>query len=110
MIRIYVKRDKENNIVEYKVTGHAGYDKHGSDIVCSAVSALTQASIIGLIKVAGISVDYSVDSDGALHCIIPPLRRRRRREANILLDTMFYALGDIEKNYPGNVLISETEV
>ncbi len=110
MIRIYVKRDKENNIVEYNVTGHSGYGRHGSDIVCSAVSALTQANIIGLIKVLGISgVEHST-RDGMLRCIMPPLDGRGRHEANILLDTMFCALKNIEENYPGNILIYEEEV
>lgn len=109
MIRVDIKRDDQNNIVEYKVTGHAGYDKRGRDIVCSAVSVLVQASIIGLTKVANVKVEYST-GDGKLHCIIPPLEQRSRREANLLLDTMFYALEDISENYPGNVVISEMEV
>jgi uncharacterized protein YsxB (DUF464 family) len=34
-------------ITGYKVSGHAGYSEEGSDIVCSAVSALTQAPLLG---------------------------------------------------------------
>ena len=37
-------------ITGYKVSGHAGYSEEGSDIVCSAVSALTQAPLLGLEK------------------------------------------------------------
>ena len=109
MIRISVKRDKRNRIVEYRVTGHAGYDEYGRDVVCSAVSAIAQAAIIGLVKVAGIEAEYSIDG-GDLYCAVPHLEGQRRREADLLLDTMFYTLESIRDGYPGNILISETEV
>ncbi|MCF7934829.1 MAG: ribosomal-processing cysteine protease Prp [Synergistales bacterium] len=36
-------------------SGHAGYGTHGTDIVCSAVSALMQCLLVGLDDVAGVS-------------------------------------------------------
>ena len=42
-----VFKDKQGMIVGYKVSGHAGYSEEGSDIICSAVSALTQAPLLG---------------------------------------------------------------
>ncbi|MGI6704131.1 MAG: ribosomal-processing cysteine protease Prp [Clostridia bacterium] len=109
MIKVCVKRDKQNSIVEYRVTGHAGYDAHGRDVVCSAVSVLAQAAVIGLTRVVGIEVDYSID-DGDLYCVIPSLKGDSRREADLILDTMFYTLENIREGYPGNILITETEV
>jgi uncharacterized protein YsxB (DUF464 family) len=109
MIEIEIKRNRQNSIIEYRVTGHAGYDEYGRDVVCSAVSTLAQAVIIGLEKVAGIKPKYSI-ANGDLHCIVPPLDSGRRREADILLDTMFHALMSIRDSYPGYVSISEMEV
>ena len=37
-------------ITGYKVSGHAGYSEEGLAIVGSAVSALTQAPVLGLEK------------------------------------------------------------
>ncbi|MGI6698236.1 MAG: ribosomal-processing cysteine protease Prp [Clostridia bacterium] len=109
MIRVSIKRNKQKSIVEYRVTGHSGYDECGRDIVCSAVSTLSQAVIIGLEKVAGIAPKYWI-KDGDLHCIIPPLDVKNRREADLLLDTMYHTLISIKQSYPENISISEMEV
>lgn len=77
--------------------------------MCSAVSTLSQAVIIGLEKVAGIAPKYWI-KDGDLHCIIPPLDVKNRREADLLLDTMYHTLISIKQSYPENISISEMEV
>jgi hypothetical protein len=109
MISVNIKRDSKNHIVEYRVFGHADYDEYGKDIVCSAVSVLTQAALIGLKEVAGIDVDYSI-ADGVLICTLPPLEDGKRKEADILLDTMYCALDNIRSSYPGNLTVIEEEV
>jgi uncharacterized protein YsxB (DUF464 family) len=109
MIEIEIKKNKQNSIIEYRVTGHAGYDEYGRDVVCSAVSALAQAVIIGLENVVGIKPKYSI-ANGDLHCLVPTLDSLKRREADILLDTMFHALKSIKDSYPENISISEMEV
>jgi hypothetical protein len=109
MITVCVKRDKKNSIVEYRITGHADYDEYGRDVVCSAVSVLAQSVIIGLTRSVGIKPEYSMDG-GNLYCILPPLDYKKRKEADLLLDTMFYTLESIKQSYPGNISIFETEV
>jgi hypothetical protein len=109
MITAYVKRDNKKSVVEYRITGHANCGEYGRDVVCSAVSVLAQAIIIGLTKTMGIKPDYSIDG-GDLYCAIPPLDEKRRREADLLLDTMFYTLKSIRDSYPENISIFETEV
>ena len=42
MVSVDLFRNRQGMITGYKVSGHAGYSEEGSDIVCSAVSALTQ--------------------------------------------------------------------
>ncbi|MBA1335241.1 MAG: putative ribosomal protein [Firmicutes bacterium] len=109
MIKVKIKKDKNSHIIEYRVYGHAGFDEYGKDIVCSAVSALTQAVVIGLKEVAGIEIDYSVNGD-ALRCSLPPLEDYKRREADILLNTMCLALDNIKSSYPSNLTVIEEEV
>ena len=38
----------ENGRYTLEAKGHAGYDKHGHDIICAAVSALLQMGWAGL--------------------------------------------------------------
>lgn len=48
MIRARLARDPEGRIVRLLVRGHAGYAERGRDIVCAAVSAITQTALLGL--------------------------------------------------------------
>lgn len=45
MIRVNIKRDQKGSIVAFEVSGHAGYEEHGRDIICAAASALSYAAI-----------------------------------------------------------------
>ena len=56
MITIRIFRDKHQNIVKYQISGHSGYAEIGSDIVCAAVSAVSQSSVLGLMEVLKLSI------------------------------------------------------
>ena len=53
-------------ITGYKVSGHAGFAEEGSDIVCSAVSALTQAPLLGLEKHLKLNPSYVVNQEDGI--------------------------------------------
>lgn len=58
----------------FVVEGHANYESYGKDIVCAAVSTISQSAIIGFDY---IKVDYIADKrDGYLCCMIDPARYR----------------------------------
>jgi uncharacterized protein YsxB (DUF464 family) len=40
MINVSIYKNAENLITGFKLSGHADYAEHGSDVVCAAVSAL----------------------------------------------------------------------
>lgn len=80
---------KDHIIVE----GHAGYDHSGRDIVCSAVSALTQSLIYGLIKYARIS---HIESPGKVIVQWANLDWT----GSVLVDVYKMAMHDIREQYP----------
>ena len=45
MITVKAFVDQDGGYRGFKVTGHAGYGEEGEDIVCAAVSALTQNTV-----------------------------------------------------------------
>lgn len=45
MIKVEFTRNKQNEIIKVKVSGHSGYDDIGKDIVCSAVSTAMYVTI-----------------------------------------------------------------
>ncbi len=96
-------------IIGFKVTGHSGYAKRGEDIVCSAVSALTQTALLGLEKVAKASVDYDI-SDGYLQCrIIDAGSELGAVKCAAILETMYEGLKNIEITYGKYIRLLDKE-
>lgn len=113
MINIYVWRDRSGEISRFRVEGHAGYAEHGSDIVCSAVSALVQTAVLGLMEVAGVEVKVHQTS-GLLDCRIVPSSLRANADDNLaavkqsaILETMMIGLSQIAGDYHEYVRIVE---
>lgn len=108
MIRVEIYLDSEGqNIVGFIVKGHAGFAPHGQDIVCSAVSVLTQTTVLGLAQFAGIKVDYHVNK-GDLKCFLPhELSETQNIQGQAILRTMYIGLDNIKDNYSDFIRIVE---
>jgi uncharacterized protein YsxB (DUF464 family) len=48
MLEVTFYRDDRDRVSGFLARGHAGYEEHGKDIVCAAVSAVLQAARLGL--------------------------------------------------------------
>ena len=103
MITVTICRS-ENDITGFTVDGHANFKPPGEDIVCSAVSVLTQAALLGLAQ--HILIDYSI-SEGHMECRLPELDEVDKIRAEAILETMLLGLKNIEKNYPGYVEVMD---
>lgn len=107
MIKVSVWRDETGNIRRFRAEGHSGYAEYGSDIICSAVSALVQTAVLGLTQVAGLEVDVDVDqAKGLLDCRILPHSSRvgeseqlRAVKQSAILETMVIGLSQIASDY-----------
>ena len=109
MIRITMLRHS-GRTCGFECRGHAGYAEAGSDIVCSAVSALTAAAANGITEVARIAAEVA-DDGKTLRCRISEgLSPRQAEDAQLLLDTFERAILDIRSNYGKYVQISDREV
>ncbi|HBH12075.1 MAG: hypothetical protein XD91_0876 [Clostridiales bacterium 38_11] len=63
MIEIVIVRDK-NEYLGYEISGHAGFDESGYDIICSAVSILAYTALNSMATVAEIAewdMSYRID-------------------------------------------------
>lgn len=110
MIRVTFLREN-GRIVGFDCIGHAEYADEGHDIVCSAVSALTQTTVLGLIEVAHIPAGYSVHEDGDLHCILgKDATEEQCKDAVLLLDTLAAGLRAVDESYPGYLKFVSKEV
>ncbi len=99
-----------DSITGFEAKGHAGYADHGEDIVCAAVSALTQTAYLGLAEY--VSPDTKVSQkDGALRVDLPKeLDPAGRERAELILGTMLSGLRSVQENYSDYLKIIKKEV
>lgn len=94
----------------FEASGHADGPRSGEyDLVCCAVSALTQTGVNALCAVAGVEPEVAV-SDGFLRCILPEgLEGRAAADAQIVLRTVLQGLSDVSERYPKLLRIRHEE-
>ncbi|AKL95105.1 putative ribosomal protein [Clostridium aceticum] len=110
MITIDIVRNKNNEIIGFTTSGHAYADEPGRDIVCAAVSMLTQTIVLGLYEVLEVKAAYSI-KHGYLTCSIPEdISREKRQQVNILFETMVVGLKNIQENYCQYIDLHDKEV
>ena len=97
----------EGVLVGFDARGHSGYAGAGEDIVCAAVSALTQAAVIGMQEVLSLPVRMERDDRaGRLMAVVAP---EHAPSARVLLETLRLSLSAICAQYPGFVRLTTRE-
>lgn len=100
-------RRSDGAYVGYRTEGHTGYARAGVDIVCAAVSALTQSTLNGLENVLCAPVRARISDRPALLEVEfkPDVTPSQLSQAQLLLVTLLEGLRAIERGYPRNVRI-----
>lgn len=100
-------RRADGALTGYRASGHTGYAEAGSDIVCAAVSALTQTTLNGLREVLKAPVVFEIDDEAAIleAKLSPQATEEQVQKAQLLLQTLLEGLRAIERSYPRNVRI-----
>lgn len=87
----------------FEIVGHAGFAEAGEDIVCAAISAISQTAILGLTEVLKLEVDCTIDDErGRLRAMLP---KGAPQGAQIILGTMVEGLVSIHRQYPDCIRI-----
>ena len=102
----FLKRS-DGALLGYRANGHSGYAEAGADIVCEAISALTQTTLNGLKNVLKAPVMFDQDDDGAFieAILTPEASEDQIRQAQLLLVTLLEGLQAIQRGYPRNLRI-----
>ena len=83
-----------------EISGHAGYAEAGKDIVCAAVTALTQTLIRSLEDLARDKIQYEISPGRAdIHY------RNLSEEGKLLVDSFFIGICQVADEFPENVRI-----
>jgi uncharacterized protein YsxB (DUF464 family) len=94
----------------FEAQGHTGSAEEGYDIICAGISALTQATLIGIREYLGQDCAYEV-ADGYLYCMLPSdISEKAWREAEIILETMALGIRSLAETYGDYIKLIEREV
>ena len=95
-------------VTKVEVRGHGGR-KAGSDIVCAAVSAITETALAGLLHYAANEVTWNMD-EGYVSIQVEDIANT---SVAAIMKTMMLGLKQIEREYPKRVslqLIEDTGI
>ena len=96
-------REKDNEIIGFSCQGHAGYAPEGSDIVCAAVSCLTETCVNALESVAGIQAKVKI-GDGSMDVLLPD---KAGHDAQVIMLFLRQGLRDVAEGYPQYLRLTE---
>jgi len=96
MTTITFERFADGNYKGFICKGHAEFAKDGDpDILCAAISALTESTINALEELAHEKLDYEV-KDGFLKC---DFNCKLQEKSVFLVETLVFSLKQLEKKY-----------
>jgi len=108
MIKVDIFR-KNGSITKFEMNGHAHYSD-GDDIVCASASSVAFACLNGIEKVINAQFGYET-GDGYLLFVLPDdLDKPMQDKVNILTETFFLYIRELESQYPAHVSVTELEV
>ena len=97
-IKFFKRQDK---FVGFECSGHTGYSEYGKDILCAALSGMTQSCILGITNVLNIKTRVNrKDKDGYLKIELPKdLDTDKLDASQILLETLYLSIEDLIEGY-----------
>ena len=101
------EKRSDGALIGYQAQGHTGYAHAGADIVCAAISALTQSTLNGLKNVLKAPVMFEQNDHRAFIEVrlTPEATEEQISQAQLLLVTLLEGLQAIQRGYPRNVRI-----
>ena len=94
MIKVYISKNK---IV---ITGHAGYDEYGKDIVCASASSIVITSVNACLRMDENSLTYKEESDKLTIEVTSD-----NKNVLLILENMIQMLEELAETYKKNIKI-----
>ena len=111
MIEIKIQR-KNDKIVHFEIRGHANSSEYGQDIVCAAISSVSQMTLNGLLEVLKFKNLKYEEKEGYIVCDLDKsdLTDDEIEKSEILIQSMYSYLKAVEESYGKYVEIRVREV
>lgn len=95
---IQVRVEKQNEcIVAFHIEGHSGYAKHGSDIICSAVSALAITCVNSIEQLT--EDEIVVEQEEKRGLLAFELPKTVSEQSRVLLESLMLGLQGVSDSY-----------
>ncbi len=99
MVSVEFFEDRDKMLKAFKFTGHAEAAPYGEDLVCSAISVLSQTAVIGLQHYLHKKPKLEIEA-GLLSCILPDgLNEQEQERSQTILKTMELGLEALKPKY-----------
>lgn len=108
MTDVIFKR-KNERLIAFKIEGHAGFDDFNRDIICSAISMVSQTTLIGILEVLKVEAKYCIE-DGFLSLSLEEKSMDEIEKCQVLLKTMLLGLENIQISYGDYINVKVEEV
>ena len=101
----------DEGIVGFSAKGHTGFAHHGEDIICSAISALTQTAVIAFREVLQLDISL-IKKNGYLKCELPNVESHEVwKQCQLIMSVLYSGLQAVLKEYGEEYLrIEEVEL
>ncbi len=94
---------RDDELIGFRIEGHANYSIPGRDIVCAAVSSLTINTINCLLQIGGVQPVVNEDTESINYCVLGKVDVI----AHTLLLAAHIGYKSIAEQYPENVILTE---
>ena len=108
MINVTI-REQDDYITGFEISGHSNYAEHGKDIICAAVSAISQALIIGL-EYIDTDIQSSMEEARGYLDVTIDKEFYNDNSTQLLLKVMELSLKEIEEQYAEYINVEYKEV
>lgn len=99
MVSVIVKKNRKNEYVGFTCSGHAGYDEHGKDIVCAALSMLVINTVNAIDELTDCRITVTAnEADGEMKVAFP---NTASEDAKLLIDAMLLGIQGVIEEYGG---------
>ncbi len=105
MIRANFTRT-EGKLTAFSLSGHAGYDEFGKDIVCASVTSAVQLTANAITEVLKVKADVKV-LDNQINMKLP---KNCPQEAFSFMDALLLHLEILAEDFEGTIKVKVSEV
>lgn len=111
MTKVEFILNEQDKYIGFRVEGHTGLAAQGEDILCAAVSMVSQATLLGIITTVVADAEVQMNKQTALMAVLVIDNDQRKLEdVDLLIKVMHSALGSIEPQYNQYISIEVTDV